>query len=219
MLVLLGDNLIDLDHAFDQKGVTERDKVVDSLRSKWGGCYIVFPNAIYGDWEGSLYYDFKKQNSKITLNQHLKDSIRRTLLHSYYKNSAKPKLGSYSTIANGNLEIIDHWLIAAAITSEANSVSNVTPAPNIRMNTYNILAGKIYKQMFSLVTLSAGLGVVSVYTYNNPLGAASGTIYRKYQYTAGAINFNTRVPGGFPNPGNRGKRPCQFKRHTAVGRR
>jgi 5'-nucleotidase (lipoprotein e(P4) family) len=83
VLVLLGDNLIDLDHAFDQKGVTERDNEVDSLKNKWGGRYIVFPNAIYGDWEGAFYYDFKKQNPKITLTQHLKDSIRGTLLHSY----------------------------------------------------------------------------------------------------------------------------------------
>jgi 5'-nucleotidase (lipoprotein e(P4) family) len=57
VLLLLGDNLIDLDYRFDSdQKLTggERARRVDSLAGLWGMRYIVFPNAIYGDWESSL---------------------------------------------------------------------------------------------------------------------------------------------------------------------
>ncbi len=57
IVLLLGDNLADFDAAFDNSmgDPEERLKKVDSLESKFGSRYIVFPNAEYGDWEGTLY--------------------------------------------------------------------------------------------------------------------------------------------------------------------
>jgi len=57
IVLLLGDNLGDFDAAFDNSmgDPEERIKKVDSLESKFGNRYIVFPNAEYGDWEGTLY--------------------------------------------------------------------------------------------------------------------------------------------------------------------
>jgi 5'-nucleotidase (lipoprotein e(P4) family) len=57
IVVLLGDNLIDLDKRFDtlMKNPDLRIAMVDSLQKLWGDKYIVFPNAEYGDWEGALY--------------------------------------------------------------------------------------------------------------------------------------------------------------------
>jgi 5'-nucleotidase (lipoprotein e(P4) family) len=58
VILLLGDNLIDLDSTFDsQHRLTEGERRhrVDSLAGYFGDKYIVFPNAIYGDWEGALY--------------------------------------------------------------------------------------------------------------------------------------------------------------------
>jgi 5'-nucleotidase (lipoprotein e(P4) family) len=58
VLVLLGDNLIDLDATFDSNQKLtggERLHRVDSLANYWGDKYIVFPNEMYGDWESALY--------------------------------------------------------------------------------------------------------------------------------------------------------------------
>jgi 5'-nucleotidase (lipoprotein e(P4) family) len=53
VVVLLGDNLIDLDVHFDgyQQTPDQRRGQVYNLKDKWGDLYIVFPNADYGDWE------------------------------------------------------------------------------------------------------------------------------------------------------------------------
>lgn len=61
VIVLLGDNLIDLDAAFDgyTQSPVDRFARVYNLREKWGDSYIVLPNAIYGDWESYLYYQFR----------------------------------------------------------------------------------------------------------------------------------------------------------------
>ena len=65
IVVLLGDNLIDLDAAFDgcQQSPDDRTSQVYSLRNRWGDLYIVFPNAIYGDWELYLYYDYMSKHN------------------------------------------------------------------------------------------------------------------------------------------------------------
>jgi 5'-nucleotidase (lipoprotein e(P4) family) len=63
IIVLLGDNLIDLNAAFDRiKTSEERKGKVDSLKNRWGDLYVIFPNSTYGDWEGVLYYKFRKMN-------------------------------------------------------------------------------------------------------------------------------------------------------------
>ncbi len=81
VIVLLGDNLIDLDSAFDSDNHKltegERRTRVDCLAETWGAKYIVFPNAIYGDWEGSLYnYNYPKDIDTTW-------RIRRDSLHGY----------------------------------------------------------------------------------------------------------------------------------------
>jgi 5'-nucleotidase (lipoprotein e(P4) family) len=83
VIVLLGDNLIDLDSTFDSDDHKltegERRARVDGMSEIWGGKYIVFPNAIYGDWEGSLYnYNYP------SLDETWK--IRRDSLHGYKSN-------------------------------------------------------------------------------------------------------------------------------------
>ena len=77
VIVLLGDNLIDLDAAFDGQPREVRAKEVDRLRDSWGERYIVFPNAIYGDWESVLYRGFKGSSSMAQ-----RDSMRRLQLDS-----------------------------------------------------------------------------------------------------------------------------------------
>jgi len=72
VLVFLGDNLIDLDSAFDGQPIDVRRKEVDRLKTKWGMNYIVFPNSIYGDWESKLYPP--------GLTKRQKDSLRASIL-------------------------------------------------------------------------------------------------------------------------------------------
>jgi 5'-nucleotidase (lipoprotein e(P4) family) len=57
IILLLGDNLIDLTAAFDNTAIDpqRRLRMVDSLHADWGKKYIIFPNAEYGDWEAALY--------------------------------------------------------------------------------------------------------------------------------------------------------------------
>ena len=71
VIVLLGDNLIDLDASFDKQPMAMRRKNVDKLKDQWGDRYIVFPNAVYGDWETALYGAYK-----ISGTIQSKDSIR-----------------------------------------------------------------------------------------------------------------------------------------------
>ncbi len=60
IVALLGDNLVDMDAAFDKAPENVRQHAADSLRMVWGDRYIVFPNATYGDWENALYMDYRK---------------------------------------------------------------------------------------------------------------------------------------------------------------
>jgi 5'-nucleotidase (lipoprotein e(P4) family) len=61
IVLLLGDNLIDLDSTFDRQkngnllSSIDRQKAVLRLNAQWGNKYIVFPNAYYGDWEAAIY--------------------------------------------------------------------------------------------------------------------------------------------------------------------
>lgn len=60
IVALLGDNLVDMDAAFDKAPEMKRQRAADSLRMVWGDRYIVFPNVTYGDWENALYMDYRK---------------------------------------------------------------------------------------------------------------------------------------------------------------
>ncbi len=85
VIVYLGDNLIDLDKAFDQyKGKylpsDIRRHKVDSIKYMWGDKYIVFPNAIYGDWESTFYQKYKDNHNNQAPSMKLKRYIRKCLL-------------------------------------------------------------------------------------------------------------------------------------------
>ena len=77
VIVLLGDNLIDLDSAFDGQPLDVRWREVERLRDSFGAKYIAFPNAIYGDWENAFYRGFA---GRATIGQ--KDSMRKQYLDS-----------------------------------------------------------------------------------------------------------------------------------------
>jgi len=76
VVALLGDDLIDLDSAFDGASPEKRASEVYRLKDRWGKRYIVFPNAVYGDWEQALY-----GARRLSLEE--KDSIRVSKLHGY----------------------------------------------------------------------------------------------------------------------------------------
>lgn len=60
IVLLFGDNLGDF-KGFDQLSVADRMKSVDRINAEFGSKFIVFPNPMYGDWEGAIYdYDLKK---------------------------------------------------------------------------------------------------------------------------------------------------------------
>jgi 5'-nucleotidase (lipoprotein e(P4) family) len=55
IVLLLGDNLNDLDLAFERKATDDRFKEVDRLKAEFGPRYIVLPNPMYGEWESAAY--------------------------------------------------------------------------------------------------------------------------------------------------------------------
>ena len=53
--LLLGDNLNDFLSAFRKKPIEGRFAETDKVKDMWGKKFIVFPNPMYGDWEGAVY--------------------------------------------------------------------------------------------------------------------------------------------------------------------
>lgn len=53
--LLLGDNLNDFLSVFRKKPVDVRFAETDNIKDMWGQKFIVFPNPLYGDWEGAIY--------------------------------------------------------------------------------------------------------------------------------------------------------------------
>lgn len=60
IVLLFGDNLGDFS-GFEGQSVTGRAQMVDKQRNEFGRKLIVFPNPMYGDWEGAIY----QYNSRI----------------------------------------------------------------------------------------------------------------------------------------------------------
>lgn len=60
IVMLFGDNLADFSKAFDgEKTSDERAELVRQMKNEFGGRYIVFPNAMYGEWLNALIdYNF-----------------------------------------------------------------------------------------------------------------------------------------------------------------
>ncbi|MCM2533790.1 5'-nucleotidase, lipoprotein e(P4) family [Neobacillus pocheonensis] len=62
IVLLFGDNLGDFS-GFDHLSVSGRIHEVDRQRDNFGKKLIVFPNPMYGDWEGAIYnYDYSKSD-------------------------------------------------------------------------------------------------------------------------------------------------------------
>lgn len=61
VVLLMGDNLNDFSDVFEKsKTVAARLEATEKNRSQFGTHFIVLPNAMYGDWENSVYeYNFK----------------------------------------------------------------------------------------------------------------------------------------------------------------
>ncbi|EKN63948.1 acid phosphatase [Neobacillus bataviensis LMG 21833] len=60
IVLLFGDNLGDFS-GFDQLSVSGRLQAVDNSKEEFGKKLIVFPNPMYGDWEGAIYnYNYRK---------------------------------------------------------------------------------------------------------------------------------------------------------------
>ncbi|WP_242204521.1 5'-nucleotidase, lipoprotein e(P4) family [Aestuariivivens insulae] len=75
ILLLLGDNLSDFSAVFDKKPLEERNDKVRENASKFGNRFIVFPNAMYGDWDGAIYkhqYSLPPQEKESIIMQALK---------------------------------------------------------------------------------------------------------------------------------------------------
>ncbi len=78
VVMLIGDNLADFTHLFDNQSTQSRNRIVDSIRNEFGSKFIVLPNPMYGDWETKGLYE---GNYRWTPAQ--KDSIRHAKLISY----------------------------------------------------------------------------------------------------------------------------------------
>lgn len=77
IIMLMGDNLPDFSALYDKKSMTDRNRQSDLHASAFGQTFIVLPNPVYGDWEGSLYkYQYSMPAVK-------KDSALRSILRSY----------------------------------------------------------------------------------------------------------------------------------------
>jgi len=75
--LLFGDNLADFTGDFENKTIAERANKADSLKKEFGKRFIIFPNAMYGDWEMALY----DNNPKLSDNE--KDTKRKSNLISF----------------------------------------------------------------------------------------------------------------------------------------
>ena len=77
LVLFLGDNLSDFSFVFDKKTVSERNNLVDLNEAEFGRNFILIPNPVYGDWEGSIYqYNYKLSPAQ-------KDSAIRSTLTGY----------------------------------------------------------------------------------------------------------------------------------------
>lgn len=55
ILLLCGDNLGDFSELFDSKRPAPRLKALEKMKNRLGSEFIVFPNPMYGSWEGAVY--------------------------------------------------------------------------------------------------------------------------------------------------------------------
>lgn len=77
VLLYFGDNLNDFDAGFEKGTPDSRFVLTDSLQHRFGVDYFVTPNAMYGEWEVSLY------NYNYALSPEERDSIRMSVLKGF----------------------------------------------------------------------------------------------------------------------------------------
>lgn len=75
-------------------------------------------------------------------------------------------LGSLAAGLDANAELASHWAVTIEARGELNRFWGIyQETPNVDVNTYNVLGGKIFKQRSSFLVVSAGVGLVDVYSY------------------------------------------------------
>ncbi len=55
IVLLMGDNLGDFMHVFDDKNIEDRFSLTDSYKDEFGRKFIVLPNPMYGSWLNDLF--------------------------------------------------------------------------------------------------------------------------------------------------------------------
>ena len=77
ILMFFGDNLADFTEKFDKRSIVDRNNLVTEMRDEFGSKFVVLPNVLYGEWEGSLYnYEYHWTPAQ-------KDSIRKSYVQGY----------------------------------------------------------------------------------------------------------------------------------------
>ncbi len=74
IILLMGDNLGDFMHVFDNKTIDERFSLTDSYKDEFGKKFIVLPNPMYGSWLNELFnndFDMPKAEKIKLLKQQL----------------------------------------------------------------------------------------------------------------------------------------------------
>lgn len=64
IVLLMGDNLIDLSQAFEMPTSEERNKKVDELKDQFGKRLVILPNPTYGFWLDHLQEGYGKMNAE-----------------------------------------------------------------------------------------------------------------------------------------------------------
>lgn len=76
IVLLIGDNLGDFMHVFDNKKIDERFLLIDKYKDDFGRRFIVLPNSMYGSWVDELFnnnYDLSKEEKIKLLKKQLID--------------------------------------------------------------------------------------------------------------------------------------------------
>ena len=77
-------------------------------------------------------------------------------------------LGSVSATLIANAEIQNNILLSGSWIGETNvRILDSRASHNVDVSSYNALAGKVYKQRHSLISFSAGLGLVRVKSWDS----------------------------------------------------
>ena len=77
IVMLIGDNLIDFEDVFRKKNIEERYLSVEKFKDAFGKKFIILPNAMYGEWEKTLYggtRQIPEKEKEVKLLEHLNNN-------------------------------------------------------------------------------------------------------------------------------------------------